>query len=70
MVVKINYNKVTRAIKRNVPEKLELAVTCTLAADGAQMQPVPVPQHLNAMILAGTHNKVALIIKRNTALTI
>ncbi len=34
------------------------------------MQPVPVPQHLDAIIEAVTHNKVALIIKRNKAWTI
>ena len=70
MIVAISYNKVTRAIKRNARGTMELTVTCTSAADGAQMQPVPVPQHLDAMIVTVTHNKVALIIKRDTALTI
>ena len=65
MIVAISYNKVTRAIKRNAPGTTELTVTCTWAADGAQMQPVPVPQHLDATIAAVAHNKVALIIKRN-----
>ena len=33
------------------------------------MLPVAVPQHLDAAIAAVTHDKVALIIKRNTACT-
>jgi hypothetical protein len=65
MIAVINYNKVTRAIKRNALGTTELTVTCTWAADGAHMQPVPVSQHLDAMIAAVAHNKVALIIKRN-----
>ena len=65
MIAPINYNKVTRAIKRNAPGIIELTVTCTMDADVAHMKPVPVPQHLDAIIAAVTHNKVALIIKRN-----
>ena len=70
MVETISYNKVTRVIKRNALGKIELAVTFSKAADAAQMQPVPVPQHLDAMIVGVTHSKVALIIKCNTLRTI
>ena len=54
MIEVISYNKVTRAIKRNAMGTRELAVTFTIAADGAHMQPVPVPQHLDAIIAAPT----------------
>ncbi len=43
----------------------ELPCAAALAADGAHLSPVPVPQHLHTMIVAISYNKVALIIKRN-----
>ena len=40
------HNDVPRAIKRYGPGKVELPVVCSFAADGAQVRPVDVAQHL------------------------
>ena len=44
---------------------VELPVTCALAADGANMGAVGVPQHLHAMIAVVNNNKVTGRIERD-----
>ena len=51
MIEAISYNKVTRVIKGDAPGIRELTCTRTSAADGAHMQPIPVPQRLDATIV-------------------
>ena len=59
------HDDVARAIKRYAPRLVELAGAYSLAAEAAQVRPVAVPQHLNAMVVAIGHHQVALAIKRN-----
>ncbi len=64
------YDDVPHAIKRYVPGHIEPAGACSLAAKAAQVRPVAVPEHLNAMVEAISHHQVALAIKRNAAVRI
>ena len=67
-VAVINYNNVAGGIERDARGILELADACSSAADGADMRAVAVAQHLNTMIATVGNNKVALAVKRNTAM--
>ena len=64
----LRYNDEPRAINRYAPGLKELPVPCSFAAKAAQVRPVAVPQHLNAMVLTIGHHQVALAIKRNAAI--
>ena len=64
------YDDVARAIKRYAPGLVELAGACSSAAKAAQVRPVAVPEHLNAMVLTIGQNQVTLAIKRNAAVRI
>ncbi len=59
------HNDVPRAIKRYAPGLIELPVPCSFAADCAQVRPVDVSQHLNAMVVTIGHHQVALAVKCN-----
>ena len=68
MAVIFTYNDVPRAIKRYAKGMVELTGACSMAAKAAQVRPVAVPEHLNAMVAAIGHHHVALAIKCNTAI--
>ena len=67
MIAVFRNNDVPRAIKRCAPWIIELPLPFSFAADGAQVRPVDVAKHLDAMIFTIGHHQVALAIKRNTA---
>jgi hypothetical protein len=69
MAAILGYNDVPRAIKRYAPGLLELAGSCSMAAEAAQVRPVAVPEHLNAMVESIANHQVALAIKRNATAT-
>ncbi len=70
MPIVFRYDDVPRTIKRYAPGTVELAGACSFAAKAAQVRPVAVPEHLNAMVLTIGHHQVALAIKRNAAVRI
>jgi hypothetical protein len=43
VIITINNNQMTRAVQRNTPRIIELAVACAFFADGPQVLPVAVP---------------------------
>jgi hypothetical protein len=53
------------AINGNTGGTSELPCAAALAVDGAHVSPVPIPQHLHAMIEAISYNKVTRVIKGN-----
>jgi len=50
MIAAFRHNDVPRAIKRYAPGTIQLPVPFSSAANGAQVRPVDVAKHLNAMI--------------------
>ncbi len=61
------HNNVPRAVERYAPGLTELAGSCSLAAEAAQVRAVAVPEHLNTMVFAIGYYQVALAIKRDAA---
>jgi hypothetical protein len=58
-------NNVALGVNGNATGTLELPCAASLAADAANVSPVPVPQHLHTMIVKINYNKVTQAIKRN-----
>ena len=61
----VTHNDAPVAINGNTIGMFELPFVAALAADGAHVSPVPVPQHLHTIIEAINYNKVTRAIKRN-----
>ena len=43
VITLLNHNQMTRAVQRNTPRIIELAVACAFLANGPQVLPVAVP---------------------------
>ena len=69
MATGFRHNDVVRASKAvpQLPGLLELPVPCSVAAYGAQVHPVNVAEHLNAMIATLGNHHIVLAIERNAA---
>jgi hypothetical protein len=65
MIVGVTYDDAPIAVNGNAPGTSELPCASSLAADAANVSPIPVPQHLHTMIVTISYNKVTRAIKRN-----
>ena len=65
MIAGVAHDDAPIAVNGNATGILELPCAASLAADGANVSPVPVPHHLHTMIPTISYNKVARAIKRN-----
>ena len=63
MMTRVAHDNASIAIDREIIRVVELAVAAALGADGSNMRAVTVPQHLKAMIIAVSHNKVPGAVK-------
>ena len=70
MIFGVTHDDAPIAVNGNTKGKLELLCAFSLAADAANVGPVPVPQHLHAMIVTISYNKVTRAIKRDAQGTI